>query len=86
MKPADVARLFDVSRVTGYRWMLGTSRSGAPGAGVNTFLQAKVVKVSAQVEAALAAGALPNDDAMQLPPAKRATKLRSIINQHRVKK
>jgi hypothetical protein len=86
MNPSDVGHLIGVSRVTGYRWLLGTNRNGTTGVGVNIFLQDKVAKVAAQVEAAVAAGALPDDNIKKLPPEKRAGKLRSILNKYRTKK
>lgn len=86
LNSTDVANLFGVSRITGYRWLLGTSRSGNAGVGVNIFLRDKVNKMAPLVKRAVDAGALPNPDVMQLPPTKRAAKLRSIINAHRSSK
>jgi len=84
---SDIAALAGVSRITGYRWLQGKNRStGADGVGVNVFLQDRVAKLTASVTNAVAAKALPNPTVMQLTPAQRAKKLRSILNQHRTKK
>lgn len=86
LNTTDVASLCGVSRITGFRWLKGTDRQGNPGVGVNIFLQDRVNKLTAQVQAALDAGALPNDEIIALPPDKRTKKIRSVINQFRTKK
>lgn len=77
-KSADVGALYGVSRVTGHRWLKGAC--------VNIFLQDRVTKLIAPVTAAVAAGALPDPAIAQLPPKKRVAKIKSILNQHRMKK
>lgn len=86
LNSTDIANLFGVSRITGYRWLKGTDRNGAEGVGVNIFLRPSVTKVSRHLESAVAAGALPDQNLTKLPPTKRAAKLKSIINKHRPKK
>lgn len=86
LNTADVATLCDVSRVTGYRWLKGTDRAGHDGVGVNVFLRDRVTKLAGSLQAAVDAGVLPSEEIAKLPPKKRATKLRSIINQYRVRK
>lgn len=82
----DVAALCGVSRITGYRWLKGTSRSGADGVGVNVFLQAKVSTVANKLKQAVDAGELPRADLTELPAEKRVKTLRSILNQYRKQK
>ena len=79
LNSSDIAALIGVSRVTGYRWLQG-------GAGVNVFLREKVAKLADKIEAAVAGQALPNPDVANLPPGKRAARLRTIVNQQRAKK
>ena len=86
LNSADIAGLFGVSRITGHRWLKGTDRNGKVGVGVNIFLQDRVAKMTAPLEAAVEAGALPNLEITKLPPNKRAPKIRAIINQYRQKK
>lgn len=86
LNSTDVAKLCGVSRITGYRWLQGTSRNGSEGVGVNIFLQDRVAKVSGPVAAALDAGALPDETLSKLPPEKRAVRIKSILNKHRTKK
>lgn len=86
LNPTDVANLCNVSRITGYRWLLGVNRRGLPGVGVNIFLQDRVAKLVPALQQAVESGALPNAEIAKLPPAKRASKLKSIIHQHRAKK
>jgi hypothetical protein len=82
----DVAALCGVSRITGYRWLKGTSRSGAEGVGVNVFLQAKVSTVASRVGRAVASGDLPDAQLAKLTAAQRVKTLRSILNQYRKQK
>lgn len=86
LNSTDVAYLFGVSRVTGYRWLQETGRNGAPGVGVNVFLQRSVVKVVPALTRAVESGALPDAALARLPPKKRATKIKSIISQYRTTK
>lgn len=86
LNSTDVANLCGVSRITGYRWLLGVGRNGAPGVGVNIFLEDRVNKVTAPIAAAVAAGVLPDAELSKLAPTKRATRIKSIIHQFRVKK
>lgn len=83
LNSTDVANLFCVSRITGYRWLKGTDRNGAEGVGVNIFLRPAVTKIARRLEAAVTAGALPNEALAKLPPTKRAAKIKSIIVKHR---
>lgn len=86
LNSTDIANLCGVSRITGYRWLQGTDRNGAPGVGVNIFLQDRVSKVAAPLTAAVNDGVLPDEELTKLPPQQRATKIKSIINQYRQKK
>lgn len=86
LNSTDIANLCGVSRITGYRWLQGTNRNGEPGVGVNIFLQDRVARVIAPLTAAVEAGVLPDLQLTKLPPKKRATKIKSIINQYRQKK
>ena len=75
----DVANLFGVSRVTGYRWLKGTSRAGAAGVGVNIFLQDRVAATTASLARAVDKGLLPDAAVAALPPGERATKITAIL-------
>lgn len=86
LNPADVANLCKVSRITGWRWLKGSSRQGTPGAGVNLFLRDRVARVAANVTAAVEAGALPDEQLDLLAPPARAAKIKSILKQHRTTK
>jgi hypothetical protein len=85
LNAADVASLCEVSRVTGHRWLKGVGRNGKP-VGVNVFLRDRVTKLTARIERAVQAGALPCVTISDLPPAKRAAKLRSVTNKFRTAK
>lgn len=76
LNATDVANLIGVSRVTGHRWLNG-------GRGVNIFLQEKVKKVIPPLTKAVKSGALPNPDILKLPPAKRVTRIRSILRKNK---
>lgn len=82
LNSTDVANVFDVSRITGYRWLRGVSRSGSPGVGVNIFLRDRVARVAAQVESAIEAGDLPDAELKQRPPHERAERIKSILAKH----
>lgn len=87
LNSTDIAHLLDVSRITGYRWLQGVDRrTGTEGVGVNVFLRDRVTKLVTPIEAAVQAGALPDEGVAKLAPKKRAAKLRAIINQYRSKK
>lgn len=83
LNSTDIALLFDVSRVTGARWLSGVDRNGNPGVGVNLFLQTQVKKVEAALRLAVDRGVLPSDELRALPPKKRLTKLRTILKNNR---
>lgn len=82
LNSTDVANVFDVSRITGYRWLRGISRSGAPGVGVNIFLRDRVARVASQIKSAVVAGDLPDAELKQLPPSQRAERIKSILAKH----
>lgn len=83
----DIGNLCGVSRITGFRWLQGINRkTGQEGVGVNVLLRERVAKVTEGVRAAVDAGALPNTEIAKLPPKKRASQIRAIINQHRQQK
>lgn len=86
LNSTDVAYLCGVSRITGFRWLKGADRHGNDGVGVNIFLQDRVAKLTAQVQAAVDAGALPDTEITTMPPNTRVKKIRSVINQFRTKK
>lgn len=86
LNSTDIANLCGVSRITGYRWLQGTSRNGTEGVGVNIFLRDRVTKIAAPVAAAVDAGALPDEALAKLPPEKRASRIKTILNKHRTKK
>lgn len=86
LNSTDVANLCDVSRITGYRWLQGVNRNGTEGVGVNLFLRDRVTKLTAPLQSAIDAGALPDPVVAKLSPQKRAAKIRAIINQYRAKK
>lgn len=77
----DVAAIFGVSRVTGARWLSGVDRNGNPGVGVNVFLQDRVERIAAAVEAAVAGKNLPDPTLAKLPPEQRVKKLKTLIRQ-----
>lgn len=79
LNSTDVANLFGVSRVTGFRWLSGVDRSGNSGAGVNVFLEEKVRRTAKAVEVAIHSGDLPFASLQKLPPAKRAAAIKRII-------
>lgn len=88
LNPTDVANLFGVSRITGWRWMSAVDRSNnhtEQGAGVNIFLRDRVAQVAAQVQGAVDAGTLPDEAIRMLDPDRRAAKLKSILKQYRTK-
>lgn len=80
LNSTDLANLFGVSRITGYRWLLGVNRRGEPGVGVHVFLRKKVAEVTSKVNAALEAGLLPNHEIRKLPPEVRADKLCALLD------
>lgn len=82
LNSTDLANIFGVSRITGYRWLRGVSRSGKSGVGVNIFLQDLVKKTTAQVQSAVDAGDLPHGGINALPPARREPLIRAILNKH----
>lgn len=81
LNPTDVAGLCRVSRISGYRWLLGVDRRGQPGVGVNIFLQDRVERVAVPLALAVKAGVLPDPSIAKLTPAKRLVKLRGILRQ-----
>lgn len=84
LNSTDLANIYGVSRITGYRWLRGTSRSNTPGVGVNIFLQDLVEETTAQVQAAIDAGDLPNYAIAILPPARREPLYKAILNKYKV--
>lgn len=88
LNPIDIASLFGVSRVTGWRWLTGVDRHGRPtdeGGGVHLFLRDRVTKVAAQVQGAVNAGVLPDPSIQAMEPEARATKIKRILKQYRMK-
>lgn len=86
LNPTDVANLCNVSRITGWRWLLGVNRRGLPGVSVNQFLRTRVARLVPPLERAVEAGALPDEEVTKLPPKRRAAEIKSILSQYRVKK
>lgn len=84
LNSTDVANLFGVSRVTGFRWLAGVDRNGNPGVGVNSFLEEKVRRVEKSVRLACDRAVLPDPDLAKLSPKKRAAQLKKIIHANRV--
>lgn len=84
LTPSDVAALCDVSRVTGWRWMRGDETGGD--VGVNIFLHDRVARVVENVKSALDAEALPDVSLVNMPPADRLAKIRTILRQNRPSK
>lgn len=84
LTPSDVAALCEVSRVTGWRWMRGAE--DGTNVGVNIFLHDRVGRVVANVQSALDAGALPEVSLVNLPPADRLAKIKTILRQNRPSK
>ena len=79
LNSTDVALLFGVSRVTGYRWLSGTDRHGGDGVGINIFLQERVAKMVPIIERAIESGTLPNHEMIKLPPSERFATLKSVL-------
>lgn len=86
LSASDVARLFGVSRVTGYRWLQATDRKGNRGVGVNIFLQPRVSRGIEELRRALAAGDFPDEGLRRLTPVKRNLRIKSILRKHRAKR
>lgn len=85
MNSTDVAVLFGVSRVTGYRWLNGDTRTGKPSV-INVLLRPAVEKMVPRVQLAIASGVLPDPALTKLVPIKRAEKIKSIIKRQRATK
>lgn len=88
LNPTDIANLFGVSRVTGWRWLSGTDRHGRTteqGVGVNIFLRDRVKATAALVQGAVDAGVLPDPKIQALEPESRAAKIKRILKQYRTK-
>lgn len=80
LNSTDIANLFGVSRVTGYRWLKGTDRAGDSGVGVNIFLQERVAAMDTAVERALKQKRLPDAEMATLAPDERAARLNDILD------
>lgn len=80
LNSTDVSDLVGVSRITGYRWMLGVDRNGVKGVGVHALLRDRLAPIIASVQAAVDAGVLPDEHIKSLPPAVRLIEYQSVID------
>lgn len=81
LNSTDASNLFEVSRVTGWRWMRSQNRPG-----VNALIQKRVKQGALAVSKAMAAGDLPSSELTKLAPHLRIEALRGILSKHHPEK